>query len=79
MGLKNAGFDVKIAIDNIEDCKKTHSHNLKNAKFICDDVQNINGSELIRSENINPGGINLVAGGPPCQGIFNSKWEIKIL
>ncbi len=62
-GLRRAGYNVHWAIDHdksaIETHRKNHGH-----YAIKDDISNTNPAE--DGPNIDPGGIDLVAGGPPC-------------
>lgn len=59
LGLNMAGWNVHAALEFNETAIETHSLNLPNAKHMCEDVRSINFKQFK--------GIDLVAGGPPCQ------------
>lgn len=68
LGLEQAGFKVAFASDFDSICSNTYikNRNLNPKKFFCGDIRFLNAShsDLISSLS----GIDLVAGGPPCQG-----------
>jgi DNA (cytosine-5)-methyltransferase 1 len=67
LGLENAGFDTVFANEIHADPCKTLNHNFPGKKILCADVQSINRTklrDLIPKNKV----IDLVAGGPPCQG-----------
>ena len=59
LGLKNAGWDVVAAVEVDKYAVATHHQNFPNAKGIRCDVRDVDWSKFR--------GIDLVAGGPPCQ------------
>ena len=64
LGFMQAGYDVVAAVDNWPDAINTFKHNHPNAKGIILDLGNFNPKKF--SEDI--GGIDVIVGGPPCQG-----------
>lgn len=59
LGLKLAGWDVESAIEYDRAAIETHRLNFPKARHICDDVRSIDFRDFR--------GIDLIAGGPPCQ------------
>ena len=59
LGLKSAGWQVKSAIELDATAIATHRKNFPEADHVADDVRSINFRDFR--------GIDLVAGGPPCQ------------
>lgn len=59
LGLDMAGWNVHTALEFNQTAVDTHSLNLPNTKHLCEDVRGINFKQFK--------GIDLVAGGPPCQ------------
>jgi DNA (cytosine-5)-methyltransferase 1 len=59
MGLKNAGWKVVAAIENDGTALASHKANFPEVEHICADVRTIDFKRF--------SGIDLVAGGPPCQ------------
>jgi DNA (cytosine-5)-methyltransferase 1 len=68
LGFEQAGFDVLAAveIDPIHVC--THEFNFPFWKVICASVVDITGSEIRQRSGIGDREIDVVCGGPPCQG-----------
>ncbi len=79
LGLENAGFNLKLCLDYIDDCKETHEFNFKNVPFICDDITNVNGKDILKIANVKKGEITLIAGGPPCQGFSTVNGKSRFL
>tara|TARA_S200000501_G_scaffold329177_1_gene329586 strand:+ start:2876 stop:3922 length:1047 start_codon:yes stop_codon:yes gene_type:complete len=66
LGLKSAGFNCVGAFDNWEPAIKTHSKNFKSVKIYTKSIQNYSNLEIKEIfKNIK---IDLIIGGPPCQG-----------
>ena len=66
VGLERAGFDVLLGFDIDELCIKTLNYN--EHKAVCCDVRDMLGGKLLEHINLNKGELDLLAGGPPCQG-----------
>jgi DNA (cytosine-5)-methyltransferase 1 len=74
LGFYNAGFEISAAIDNWEDALKTHSKNFPNTDIINCDLGNLDLSILKKYKNK----IDVVVGGPPCQGFsISGKRDAK--
>jgi DNA (cytosine-5)-methyltransferase 1 len=67
LGLATAGFDVVAAVDNwqlaVDTYTKNHSH-----AAISRDVSQLSGAEICEMAGLGQGHVDLLAGGPPCQG-----------
>ena len=59
LGLKNAGWSVEAAIECDESASATHARNFPDIRHLCTDVREIDFRKFK--------GVDLVAGGPPCQ------------
>lgn len=72
LGLKAAGFEVAIAIDNNPIALATYQKNFPNATVLCKDIREVTGEEVrahIQAKYADwDGEIHTVFGGPPCQG-----------
>lgn len=66
LALQNSGFDVLLANEVDKQFAETHSYNFPNVPLVLEDIRNIGRDELeiILKDNR----IDLVVGGPPCQG-----------
>ncbi|MDR2480463.1 MAG: DNA cytosine methyltransferase [Treponema sp.] len=68
LGLEMAGFSVLAGIDIEKKYLKTFIHNFPHAKAICDDLRRVEAENLLSSLGLKRGELDLLAGGPPCQG-----------
>lgn len=59
-------FEVVMGIDNNEKAISTFSKNHPKSKAICGDMREINGKKILEETNLKE--IDVVVGGPPCQG-----------
>ncbi|MDI9334548.1 MAG: DNA cytosine methyltransferase [Cytophagales bacterium] len=60
LGLKMAGWDVRVAVEYDVTAIETHRKNMPDVLHICDDIRDIDFTSY-------KGEIDLVVGGPPCQ------------
>jgi len=60
LGLKMAGWDVRIAVEYLPTAVETHRKNMPEVVHLCNDIRDIKFQEY-------SGTVDLVAGGPPCQ------------
>jgi DNA (cytosine-5)-methyltransferase 1 len=68
LGLEMAGFSVLAGIDIEKKYLKTFAHNFPRAEVICEDLRKIEAENLLSSLGLKRGELDLLAGGPPCQG-----------
>ena len=67
-GFAEAGFDMVLGIDMWKDATITYKHNFPSAHIINDDITNVSSSDLLKVINMNAEDIDVIIGGPPCQG-----------
>lgn len=67
LGLRNAGFDVRLAVDNDAAAVRTYRHNLGD-HIIEGSIRDITARQLLSKAALRVGECDLLAGGPPCQG-----------
>lgn len=67
-GLEKIGFQQVAAVDNWNVALNTFRHNHPSSLVVDDDIRNVSPELLLEAIGKVPGEINLVAGGPPCQG-----------
>lgn len=68
LGLLNAGFHVRLCSDLSEACEATHLRNFPKIPFIRGDIHLLSGVDLLDACGLRPGELDLLIGGPPCQG-----------
>lgn len=74
-GYELAGFKIIGGIDFNKDATNTFKHNFKDAKVYCTDINTITDDEI--DENYQ--GVDVVVGGPPCQGFSSAnRWQKEL-
>lgn len=68
LGILDAGYDLLFASDFNAACAETHRRNLPKVAFQLDDIHNVTGAKIMRKTGLRRGELDLLAGGPPCQG-----------
>ncbi|WNF37188.1 DNA cytosine methyltransferase [Bacillaceae bacterium IKA-2] len=66
-GFELAGYTTLLGIDNDKAAINTFEKNHKGSKGMCGDITQINGDDIKKAVNYKQ--IDLVIGGPPCQGM----------
>ena len=77
LGFTMAGFYLLGGVDIDSDGLKTFSYNFPNAKILQKDVRSLDGAELLEAIGLSKGEIDVMGGGPPCQG-FSTVGRVKI-
>jgi DNA (cytosine-5)-methyltransferase 1 len=68
LGFEQAGFDIVAAVEIDPIHCATHKFNFPNCVTICKSVVDLTGDELRRRAGIGRRDLDLLIGGPPCQG-----------
>jgi len=68
LGFERAGFDVVAAVDSDPVHCATHAFNFPYSRPICSDAANLSGAAIRQKAGIGDHEIEVVFGGPPCQG-----------
>jgi DNA (cytosine-5)-methyltransferase 1 len=75
-GFENAGFEIVGGIDFNQDAINTFNHNFKKAKGVCCDILKLTDKE-IKNKFKNLESIDVIIGGPPCQGFSEANRNKK--
>lgn len=67
-GFEEAGYNVRFGIDMWKDATVTYKHNFPNAVVLNEDITKVNGRDILRIANLKAEDIDVIIGGPPCQG-----------
>lgn len=67
-GLEEAGFEITLAIDNWKDALDTLALNHHGAKTYLADLGKETAQEICKNNSLKKGDVDMVVGGPPCQG-----------
>lgn len=65
-GFQQAGFDMALGIDMWKDATITYKHNFPHARVINEDITTVDANEIFKQVNCDE--IDVIIGGPPCQG-----------
>jgi len=77
-GLRQAGFTTVLANELVPQYAETYQHNHREAELVVGDIKDLCERDLRKSLGVSEGQIDLVAGGPPCQG-FSINAPIRTL
>lgn len=66
LGFEQAGFNILLGIDMWKDALQTFEHNHKNGRTLCADLANLSAIDVDNA--INHEKVDVIIGGPPCQG-----------
>ncbi|GAA1600679.1 DNA cytosine methyltransferase [Actinoplanes couchii] len=67
LGIEAAGFDLRFAADNMPAAAGTARINRPDLPFYTGDVSGLTADTVFAMSGLGKGGIDLLAGGPPCQ------------
>lgn len=67
-GFENAGFNVLLGIDIWKDATVTYKSNFPNAIVLNEDIASVTGKRILSELNVLSDDIDVIIGGPPCQG-----------
>jgi DNA (cytosine-5)-methyltransferase 1 len=75
LGFEQQGFENIFSVEYDKDFAETYKYNFPNHNVIVDDIKNISNKKIC--DILNNRRVDIVIGGPPCQGFFNSwtHWE----
>jgi DNA (cytosine-5)-methyltransferase 1 len=78
LGLINAGFDVRLAFDINEAAIDTYNSNIAPHGHVLD-ATNVSGKQLLRLADLAEDRVDLLSGGPPCQGFSKQRRGAHLL
>jgi DNA (cytosine-5)-methyltransferase 1 len=68
LGFKQAGYDIVFATDFDQAAMDTYALNFAGANIACADIRDLDFGQLLRKLGLKPGELDVLIGGPPCQG-----------
>lgn len=78
LGLIAAGYDVRLAFDYDASAIATYRRNIGHHGHKLD-ARTVSGAELLERAGLEPGGLDLFSGGPPCQGFSKQRRGAHLL
>lgn len=82
LGFEQAGFNIKYAIEYDKHAAETYKRNRARKKdLIVDtrDIKDINPKDILKKLGLKRGDLDIVIGGPPCQGFSQSNMRTRNL
>ena len=76
-GLSQAGFDMQLGVEIDSTAAFNLKQNNKDMDVIVSDIRTIDPSQIMESEGLKKGDIDIIAGGPPCQGFSRSNHRTR--
>lgn len=67
-GFRKAGFTSAFAVDFDEQAVQTFRYNHPDTVCLHRDVQSLSGKEILHAAGLKSGSVDVLCGGPPCQG-----------
>lgn len=67
-GFAEAGYNVRFGIDMWKDATVTYQYNFPKAAVLNEDITKINGQDILRIAKMKADEVDVIIGGPPCQG-----------
>ncbi len=67
-GFERSGFNIIAANDVWKPAAETYKANHPNVKYIIEDISKVSGSDLLKGTSYTKEDIDVIIGGPPCQG-----------
>lgn len=64
----SAKWDLLLATDVDQEMKGTHERNRPRVPFFVADIRKTKSKDFLKEANCQPGDVDLIVGGPPCQG-----------
>lgn len=78
LGLMQAGLDVRFAFDNNQAAVDTYRANIGEHGY-CLDARYVSGQDILEKIEVPHGAVDVLSGGPPCQGFSKQKRGAHLL
>lgn len=72
LGFRQAGYDVRFATDIDADAVESYRRNFVRTPCEVADIRKLNANSLLERVQLQPGELDILLGGPPCQGFSSA-------
>lgn len=79
LGFEHAGFHIATASDIDKWAAETYQKNHSNTPFICADISSLSGKDILETVGLSAQHVDIVFGGPPCQGFSLANVQSRLL
>ena len=73
-GFQQAGYNIRIGIDLWKDATVTYKYNFPDAVVLNEDISSVDGKRILEITNMSKEEVDVIVGGPPCQGFSCGLW-----
>lgn len=67
-GFQQAGYNIRLGIDLWKDATVTYKYNFPKAVVLNEDIVTVDGKRILEITNMHKDEVDVIIGGPPCQG-----------
>lgn len=78
-GFEMSAFNVLVASDVWDAVKDTYEYNHPKTTFLLKDINKLSGKEILDVAGLKPGEVDILIGGPPCQGFSLANQQSRFL
>lgn len=74
LGFRQAGYEIRLAVESDEDAARTYSRNFPHAKVVRARAEDLSAAKIRELAKLGKSVPFVVVGGPPCQGFSTLRW-----
>jgi DNA (cytosine-5)-methyltransferase 1 len=78
LGYQEAGFDVRLAIENDSQAAAAYRRNFPDTTIFDGDIAKLSGAQALKMANVAAGDLDVLDGSPPCQG-FSTAGQRQVM
>ena len=76
LGFRQAGYDVRFATDIDADAVESYRRNFAGTPCEVADIRELSADVLLQRSQLQPGELDILLGGPPCQGFSSAGGKV---
>ena len=71
-GFRQAGYTILLAVDHVQAAVATYRTNFPDTPCWKRDIRTVSAQEILDEVQLQPGELDILIGGPPCQGFSSA-------